>query len=147
MSTYIGVWIDRRKAHIVSLSKRNPPEDGYEQAVETIASEVEPRLRLSGGSGVRGTPWGPQDVSVDSKSAARRKKQLEEYFDSVMDTIKGADRIFIMGPGETKNQLKNAINRTKALSGRVMMVETADKMTARQIAARVRDFYEIEDVD
>ncbi|BBO75585.1 hypothetical protein DSCW_30020 [Desulfosarcina widdelii] len=146
MSIYIGIWIDRRNAHIVSLSKRNPPEDGYEQAVETIASEVEPRLRLSGGSGVRGTPWGPQDVSVDSKSAARRKKQLEEYFDSVMDTIKGADRIFIMGPGETKNQLKNAINRTKALSGRVMMVETADKMTARQIAARVRDFYEIEDM-
>ncbi|WP_319524506.1 hypothetical protein [uncultured Desulfosarcina sp.] len=147
MSIYIGIWIDRRKAHIVSLSSKKAPEDRYKQAVDTIASEVEPRQRLSGGSGVRGTPWGPQDVSVDSKSAARRKEQLKAYFDAVIKSVKGADRILIMGPGETKNQLKKAIDRTKALSGRVIMVETTDKMTDRQIAARVRDFYEIEEAD
>jgi len=147
MSAYIVIWIGRRSGHIVSLSKKMPPESAHTQAVGVITSGVEPRLRLSGGSGVKKTPWGPQDVSVDGKSEARRKKQLEDYFDAIIATIASAGRIIIMEPGETKNQFKKAIDRNRDLSGRVILVETVDKMTDKQIAARVRSFYEIENVD
>lgn len=145
-TVYTGIWIDRRKAHIVYLNNHMPSEKKYEQNAETIDSQVEPRVRLSGGSRTRRTPWGPQDVAVDGKSAARRKIQLQAFFQSVIEKISRADRIYIMGPGETKNQLKNAIDKNQSLSGKIIMVETVDKLTLRQIAAKVRSFYAIEDV-
>jgi hypothetical protein len=63
-----------------------------------------------------------------------------------MNKISRADRILIMGPGETKEQLSKAIGQHNYLSGRIIMVETVDKLTQKQIAARVRDFYEIDSV-
>lgn len=45
MTAYIGMWIDRRKAHIVTLQRRLPAEYDYKQEFKTIASDVEPRVR------------------------------------------------------------------------------------------------------
>jgi hypothetical protein len=147
MPTYIGVWIDRRKAHIISLDKILTTKGGYRQTIETIESQVEPRLRLSGGSRSRKTPWGPQDVAVDGKSAARRKSQLADYFKAVLANIRSAQRIIILGPGDTKHQLRTYLDRSKAMAGKVLTVETVDKLTEKQLAARVRRFYEIDAVD
>jgi hypothetical protein len=144
MYSYVGIWIDRRKAHIVELKKILASDGGYRQTIETIESQVEPRVRLSGGSRSRKTPWGPQDVAVDGKSAARRKRQLADYFKSVLANIKSAQRIIIMGPGETKHQLRTYLDQNKDTAGKVIMVETVDKLTEKQLAARVRHFYEIE---
>jgi hypothetical protein len=146
MHSYVGIWIDRRKAHIVELKKRLAPDDGYRQTIETIESQVEPRVRLSGGSRSRKTPWGPQDVAVDGKSAARRKRQLADYFQSVLEKIRGARRIIILGPGETKHQLRTYLDKNKDMAGKVIMVATVDKLTEKQLAARVRHFYEIDTV-
>jgi len=143
MTAYIGIWIDRRKAHIVTLQRRLPAEYDYKQEFKTIASDVEPRVRLSGGSRTRNTPWGPQDIAVDGKSAARRKQQLKQYFGDIIPKIAFADRIIIMGPGQTKNQLRKEIEKSKDLAAKVALVETVDKLTARQIAAQVRDYFDI----
>jgi hypothetical protein len=48
-----------------------------------------------------------------------------------------ADSILIFGPGEAKGELEKRL-ASKGLSGRVVGVETVDKMTDRQIAAKVR---------
>jgi hypothetical protein len=42
---------------------------------------------FSGGSRSRKTPWGPQDISVEGKSAVRRKNQLKKYFELIMNKI------------------------------------------------------------
>ena len=39
MPTYIGIWIDRRPAHIVGLTKALSTNDRYIQTIETIDSE------------------------------------------------------------------------------------------------------------
>lgn len=143
MTTYFGIWIDRRKAHIVTLKRTLPMGYEYRQTVETIYSDVEPRVRLSGGSRSRKTPWGPQDVAAEGKSEARRKQQLKQYFVQVIATVSIADRIIIVGPGETKNQLHKAMQNRSKLAAKVDLVETADKMTPRQLAARVRDYFDI----
>ncbi|MCX6555193.1 MAG: hypothetical protein NTZ12_09310 [Candidatus Aminicenantes bacterium] len=43
----------------------------------------------------------------------------------------------IFGPGEAKGELKKRLERD-GLGGRIAAVETVDKMTDRQIAAKVR---------
>ena len=44
---------------------------------------------------------------------------------------------FIMGPGEARNEFKRHVENSP-LARRIVGVETADKMTDPQIAARVR---------
>ena len=51
-----------------------------------------------------------------------------------------ADAIQIFGPGEAKGELEKRIER-EGLKARVLAVETADKMTDRQISAKVREHF------
>jgi hypothetical protein len=45
----------------------------------------------------------------------------------------------IIGPGEAKGELKTRLEHG-GLGARIVGVETVDKMTDRQIAARVREY-------
>jgi hypothetical protein len=46
--------------------------------------------------------------------------------------------ILILGPGEAKTELEERLGH-EGLGGRVVGIEAADKMTDRQVAARVRE--------
>jgi hypothetical protein len=52
----------------------------------------------------------------------------------------GAESILIFGPGEAKGELKERLER-KNLGGSILGIETVDKMTDRQIAAKVRQYF------
>ena len=84
-----------------------------------------------------------------SKSISRSRRQASEkdftghlniYYDAVIACIRDADSILIFGPGEAKGELEKRL-ASKGLSGRVVGVETVDKMTDRQIAAKVRQHF------
>jgi nucleotide-binding universal stress UspA family protein len=62
---------------------------------------------------------------------------LNIYYDAVIACIRDAEAILIFGPGEAKGELKKRLERHK-LDGRIVAIETVDKMTDRQIAAKVR---------
>ena len=62
---------------------------------------------------------------------------LDIYYDAVIAAIRDAESILILGPGEAKGELKRRLEGLN-LGGRIAGVETADKMTDRQIAAKVR---------
>jgi hypothetical protein len=49
--------------------------------------------------------------------------------------------VLIFGPGEAKLELENEIRKSKELARKLVGVETADKMTERQIAAKVRRYF------
>lgn len=144
MKTYMGVWVDHKKAFIATTTFGDfGPEAGeVEENVEVLESEVERRTRLHGGSRTGNTPWGPQDVSVDHKIEAKQKQQLKNFYSEIIAKTKSADKILIMGPGEAKLELKKQIDASaKDLVKRVKDVETCDKMTKAQVAARVREVF------
>lgn len=141
MSTCMGVWIDRKRAWVVTLKIPENPYEEPETVTEEIASRVDRRVRLSGGSRTRKTPWGPQDISVDHKIEARQKQQLKAYYRKVIQKIQAADKLLIMGPGEAKQELEKEVLRTRGLADRLKAVEACDKMTPNEIAARVRTFF------
>jgi hypothetical protein len=142
LKKYAGVWLDHREAFIVSFTKNQPFVYGNQEMIERIESDIERRVRLSGGSRTRKTPYGPQDISVDSKQTDRIKLQLRQYYKEILRRISDADQILIFGPGEAKIELKKEIEKTKQLSARIKKIESADKMTKRQIVAKVRTFFE-----
>ena len=131
---YAGLWIDHRKAVVVSIT-----DEG--ETLEKIESDIERKVRLSGGSRTAKTPYGPQQVSVDGKQEERIKRQLREYYQVIIRRIKDANKILIFGPGEAKTELKKEIEKSRELVLKKITVEAADKMTERQIAAKVRQFF------
>ena len=141
MKKYVGIWLDHREAFVVYLQDNRPLTIGSEETVERIESDIERRVRLSGGSRSRKTPYGPQDISVDGRQETRIKTQLNLYYQQIIQRISDADRILIFGPGEAKHELKKAIEKTKPLAAKIKQVESADKMTIRQITAKSREFF------
>ena len=142
MKKYIGIWVDHKKAVIVTNQQ---PERSYEEDVELavtqIDSDLERKVRLAGGSRTRNTPWGPQEISVDSKMETRQKQQLKKFYHRIIEGITDADKILIMGPGEAKLELKKEIEKTKALIPKIVGVHISDKMTTNQIAAKVKSYF------
>jgi len=135
MKKYVGIWIDFEKAFIVSY------ESG-EKSTARIDSNVEGRVRLSGGSR-SATPYGPQDIRSERRVEERRKHHLRRYYEETIKAIYDAHKILILGPGEAKLELEKEIKKMKQLAGKIAAVERADKMTERQIAAKVRKFFDL----
>jgi hypothetical protein len=131
---YAGLWIDRRQAVIVCIT-----DDG--ETTLRVESDMERKVRLSGGSRTGKTPYGPQQVAVDGKQEQRIKRQLGQYYQEIIRRIQDASKILIFGPGEAKAELKKQMEKSKELAIKKITVEPADKMTERQIAAKVRQFF------
>ena len=145
MKRYVGIWIDRKKAVIVTRREPERSYEGDEQITVTeISSDTERKVRLAGGSRTRNRPWGPQEVAVDSKIETRQRQQLKKYYHQIIELIKDADKIMIMGPGEAKIELKKEMEKSKALITKIAGVYTKDKMTPNQVSAEVKSYFDQE---
>jgi len=131
---YVGLWLDHRQAVMVSIT-----DDA--ETIKRIDSDIERKVRLSGGSRTAKTPYGPQQVSVDGKQQERINRQLHQYYQEIIRRIRDAAKILILGPGEAKTELKKEMEKSRELAAKKISVEPADKMTERQIAAKVRQFF------
>jgi hypothetical protein len=132
MRTKVGVWIDHREATIVTVT-----DEG--EGVGRIISKVETQRRRSGDSPLTG-PYEPLQVPADDSRQRALTGHLSAYYDAVIACIREAESILIFGPGEAKDELKARLERIN-LGGRVVGIEAVDKMTNRQIAAKVRKHF------
>jgi hypothetical protein len=124
-----GLWIDHRKAVIVVVS-----EEG--DTTTLVESNVEKHVRYSRGSG--GGSRGSREGAGEDTRERRFEGQLSRYYDEVVASLRDAEAVLIFGPGEAKGELK-ARMEGRGLGARIVAVETVDKMTDRQIAAKVRE--------
>ncbi|HSN93567.1 MAG TPA: hypothetical protein VLR89_00735 [Anaerolineaceae bacterium] len=132
MKREIGLWIDHRKAVIVTIEDKNVE-------IQEIQSEMVKRVRFSGKSQSKG---GVQPVGSTAEDIRDRQfgEQLDNYYDTVLAIVKTADSIWIIGPGEAKGELERHIQHA-GLGACIVGVEAADKLTNNQIEAKVRDHY------
>jgi hypothetical protein len=129
MGTRVGLWIDHRKAIIVVVT-----DEGEE--IRLIISKAEKQLRRSGDSPLKGD-YESQIVPSGDNRERKFTVHLNIYYDAVIASIRDAEAILIFGPGEAKGELKTRLEKNN-LGGRIVGIETMDKMTDRQIAAKVR---------
>ena len=129
MKSAAGLWIDHRKAVIVVVTDKG-------EETKLIVSKVEKQLRRSGDSPLKG-PYEAQQVPLEDSRQREFTGHLNIYYDAVIACIRDTEAILIFGPGEAKGELKKRLARNK-LGGRVVDIETVDKMTDRQIAAKIR---------
>lgn len=123
MKKQAGLWIDHRKAVIVIVT-----ETGEE--IKEITSNMEKHIRFTGGSA-------SQDGSTEDVRDRQFGNHLNSFYDAVVAFIRCADTIQIFGPGEAKGELVKRLEHD-GVKERILVVETVDKMTDRQISAKVR---------
>ena len=129
MRKKVGLWIDHKKAIVVTVTDKG-------EEIGLIISKVEKQLRRSGDSPLQGS-YEPLQVPADDSRQRTYTGHLNIYYDAVIGCIRDAESILIFGPGEAKEELKERLEKNH-LGGRVLGIETVDKMTDRQIAAKVR---------
>jgi hypothetical protein len=127
MKKEVGLWIDRRRAAIVTVKN-----GGME--MQQVVSDIEKNVRFSGGA---------QNFSEEDIEERRFENHLRKYYDEVISNIHDAESILIFGPGEAKIELKKRIDG-KSFIGKKIHVETEDKMTDRQITAKVKKHFKKE---
>jgi hypothetical protein len=127
-----GVWIDHRKALIVVVTPAG-------ERTTLIISKVEKHPQRSGDSPLKGR-YAADQVPADDSHQKAYTGELNIYYDTVIAAVCSAEALVILGPGEAKGELRKRLVRNR-LGGRVAAVETADKMTDRQIAAKVREYF------
>lgn len=132
MKREVGLWIDHRKAVIVTI------ENEIDVTCE-IRSNMEKHVRFSIGTRSK-APNVPKGSTAEDMRDRQFGDHLGKYYDGVISFIRAADSIWIFGPGEAKVELENHLKRD-GLEGRIVGIETVDKMTDQQIAAKVRDHF------
>ena len=132
MRTNVGLWIDHRKAMVVAITDK-----GEETGL--IISKVEKHLSRSGDSPLK-APHNPKRVPADDSRQRRLTGHLNIYYDAVIACIRDAQSILIFGPGEAKGELQRRLKKNN-LDERVVGVEAVERMTDRQIAAKVRQYF------
>jgi hypothetical protein len=132
MRTRVGIWIDHRKAVVVTVTDKG-------EEMKVITSQVEKQLRRSGDSPLMGS-YEPQQVPADDSRQRTLTGHLHIYYNEIIASIRNAESILIFGPGEAKDELKERLDKEN-LRGRVVGIETVDKMRDDQIKAKVRQHF------
>ena len=132
MGTHVGMWLDHREAHLMTISEKS-------EAMMLINSGIEQQSRRASTSPHAGH-FESQLMQADDSKEKARMGHLNAYYDAIIAIIRGADAILVLGPGEAKNELAKRLNGTD-LGKRVETVEAADRMTDHQIASKIRAFF------
>lgn len=132
MGTKAGVWIDHHQAVVVLIT-----DTGEE--TRQIESLAERPFASAGGPGSK-QPNRPTRFIPESTQEQKFMNHLNTYYDKVLTCLRDADAILILGPGEAKGEFYKRLE-SKKVPGRAIELQTADKMTDRQIAASVRQHF------
>ena len=126
MSHDVGVWIDHKKAVIVSIAEG-------QVSSRTLESDVGAHPHYSGS----------REGGGEKKYEERHNQDLDRYYDDVIGQLGKPDAVLLFGPGEAKLQLKARLGRSKGSPESVVAVESTDKLTDPQIVAKVKEHYRI----
>lgn len=124
----VGLWIDYRKAIIVSVKEK------WEEIKKVVpASERYPQYFID--SSLNGS-YSSSQIPTNYLPQKIFQKQMNIYYDEVMANIHDANSILIFGSNAAKDELKYRLEMHK-LGDRIIGIETVDQMTERQISAKI----------
>ena len=122
MNKNVGLWIDHSNAVIVFIS-------GEENEIKHFNSDTEHHPH--------------SNVDADDVRQGVRTEYLNRYYDEVISFISLAESIYIFGPGEAKGELEKRL-KNESHGEKIIMVDSADKMTEPQVVAKVRKHFHYE---
>jgi hypothetical protein len=122
MNKKVGLWLDRKKAIIVTINNSI-------EARRIITSDMENCILYSTAIPGDGSPEDPRD--------RRFWKYLGEYYDRIVEHIGDAKEIQIFGPEVAKHELQKHLEE-KGLAENIVSVEEAGILTNLEVASIVQ---------
>jgi len=132
MGTKAGVWIDHNQAIVVLVTDAG-------QEIRKFNSGMKPAGRPGGKSRSK-NKYTPNDFIAEDRRERKLADERKKVFEEVLACTRGADSLLILGPGEAKGEFNKHI-QAKKLCGLMVEMETTDKMTDRQVAAKVGEHF------
>ncbi|MEI6847188.1 MAG: hypothetical protein WCK32_03985 [Chlorobiaceae bacterium] len=134
MKKNTGLWIDHKKALLVSI-------EGDNAHVQSIESGADSHFKPSGGWKAGGTSVA-QSVSKEHSVEESLKHQYRAFYKKIIALLSDSTGIVIFGPGEAKIELANEISKNNsALQEKVIAVEPCERLTENQFIAKVKAFF------
>ena len=131
MPTKAGIWIDHKQAIVVLITDVG-------QETQKIQSGIESSTRPAG---VRSkSKHKPNDFVAEDRQERKLTADRKKFYEEVFAGLHGATAVLILGPGEAKGEFDKHI-KSKKLRGLTVELETTDKMTDRQLAAKVGEHF------
>ena len=120
------VWLDHAEARVFQFN-------GAETESHVVHAHPDPHGVAHGSS------------RVHHRSAVRGGGKVQEepdFFDRVAAALHGAGDVLITGPGVAKTEfVRHLATHDKAMSHKVVAVETLDRITDGEIVAHARDYF------
>jgi hypothetical protein len=114
----VGLWIDHQKAIVVTMLEKG-------EEITEMKPEVEKEV----------------EILANDRRQSSFSEHLNIYYDALIASMGETVSILVFGLGEAKDEFKKRLEKDEQLSDRIVDVLTADKMTDRQIAAKVREYF------
>lgn len=135
MKKQTGIWIDSKKAVIISIVEKK-------HTLKTIHSSIESQERIDGE--VKWfTRFGNQFLNFEKRKKNRRNSEVKKFLTSIKSEIKESDELVLFGPASMKKELAKIIHEDSQLSPILKGVKTADSMTDNQLVAWVKNYFAI----
>ena len=133
MERYAGVWIDHSEAIVVHLA-------GGGVALHRIESGIE-RGILHRDSDQSANLHEPRSIPAENGRESRHSQQLNQFYERVSQAVGEADAVLLLGPGTARAEMRGRLDADRGDRSPAMFSESADRMTDRQLVARVRGFF------
>lgn len=132
MAAKAGVWIDHQQAIVVLITDKG-------RKIEKVKSGAQQAVRSTGSSSAK-KKYTPNDFIAEDRQERKVASERKKFYDEVLARIRGAHSLLILGPGEAKGELRKQVT-AKKLRDLAVGVETADRMSDCQIAAKVSEHF------
>lgn len=132
MSKNAGVWIDRKHALVVEV------EDGKTQLQRLHAGVDEPFPPTQETRAEH--PYTKNDFVAEKTLERKSEMDRNEMYDQVIKLIDSVKSVWVMGPGEAKDEFVRHL-QSRRVHGLEVEVSASDKMTEPQLVAKVRKHF------
>ena len=135
-SNRYAIWIDRRHAMILNIS----PEG--EKTFITIESENSRPERFDG-EGTNKTGMLGTTISRETNMQDRNNNYHQTYLKKVVSVLKGVNSLLILGSGDTRYDLQNAIEKNKVFNGIWVENKASKKLTQRELEVETENHFNL----
>jgi hypothetical protein len=123
--TIYAIWIDRKHAMVMNATTQGEPE-----FIELKSGAGRERFNgeESNKTGMLGTT-----IDWQKKMQEKENNQVQQFLKKVIDQLQHAKEILILGSGDTRYELQNAIEKCKMLQGVPVKNRAFRKITKREL--------------
>lgn len=121
-----SIWIDRRNAKILAIEP-----DGTKQHIELFSDHWQ-RERFDGEATDKTSLFGTT-LSREKHDQQRDNNYHQKFLKKVISNLSGVNALLILGSGDTRFELQNAIEKSKLLQGVWIENKACKKLTEREL--------------